>query len=165
MPLISTQPCSSFTGYAGYVMSDRASIRKLNIRDVPFANGSVYFDVSSRVMNGRSDSSIRRNHFTFVLPSQPGRNNRAGYPCSGRSGSPFCPYATNASSNAFDTGILRAGCGAAVPSARTLVALGLAPPSLKGGEGATPVHSLVLVRPASCRGVVSGPAVRPKLPE
>ena len=59
-------------------MSERASIRKLKMRAVPSAIGSVYFDVSSRVMNGRSDSSMRRSHFTLALPSQPGSNSRAG---------------------------------------------------------------------------------------
>ena len=46
-------------------MSDLASISKLKRRAVPSAKGSEYFDVSHRVMNGRSDSSIRRIHFTL----------------------------------------------------------------------------------------------------
>ena len=78
MPLISTGPRWSVPENDGLVMSDRASIAKLNIRAVPLANGSVYFDVSSRVMNGWSDNSMRRSHFTFVFPSHPGRNSRAG---------------------------------------------------------------------------------------
>lgn len=36
-----------------------------------------------------SRSLIRRSHFTLLLPSQPGSSSRAGYPCAGRSGSPF----------------------------------------------------------------------------
>jgi hypothetical protein len=52
MPEISTQPRSSRFGKAGAVMSERASMRKLNCRAVPLAKGSVYFEVSSRVMNG-----------------------------------------------------------------------------------------------------------------
>src|SRR5439155_19010930 len=71
IPWISIQPLLTDTGYVGYVINDRASITKLKIRAVPFASGSVYFDVSSRVMNGRSDSSMRRIHFTFELPSHP----------------------------------------------------------------------------------------------
>src|SRR6266850_24358 len=78
MPLTSTQPRLTVTGYAGYVMSERGSMRKLKMRAVPSAIGSVYFDVSSRVMNGRSDSSMRRSHLTLELPSHPGRNSRAG---------------------------------------------------------------------------------------
>src|SRR6185369_11795142 len=78
IPPISFQPRSIVFGYAGLVMSERASIAKLNMRAVPLANGSVYFDVSSRVMKGLSDSSMRRSHFTFVLPSHPGRKRRAG---------------------------------------------------------------------------------------
>ncbi len=53
-------------------------MRKLKMRAVPSAIGSVYFEVSSRVMNGRSESSMRRSHFTLALPSQPGSNKRAG---------------------------------------------------------------------------------------
>ena len=48
------------------------------MRAVPLAKGSVYLDVSSRVMNGASDTSMRRSHFTLALPSQPGRKRRAG---------------------------------------------------------------------------------------
>ena len=59
-------------------MSERASMRKLNMREVPLAKGSVYLEVSSRVMKGWSDTSMRRSHFTLALPSQPGRNRRAG---------------------------------------------------------------------------------------
>ena len=78
-------------GYAGSVMIDRASMTKLNCRAVvPSPSGSVYFDVSSRVMNGRSASSIRRSHFTLLFPSQPGSNRRAGYPLPGINASPFC---------------------------------------------------------------------------
>ena len=49
-------------------MIDFASMTKLNMRAVPSPNGSVYFDVSSRVMNGRSAISMRRIHLTFALP-------------------------------------------------------------------------------------------------
>src|SRR5438876_9276451 len=77
-------------------MIDFASMTKLNMRAVPSPNGSVYFEVSSRVMNGRSAISMRRIHLTFALPSHPGRDRRAGYPCSGRNASPFWPYAMKA---------------------------------------------------------------------
>jgi hypothetical protein len=59
-------------------MRDFASMTKLNIRAVPSAKGSVYLDVSSRVMKGRSASSMRRIHLTFAFPSHPGRSKRAG---------------------------------------------------------------------------------------
>ena len=141
-------------------------MRKLKMRAVPSAIGSVYFEVSSRVMNGRSDNSMRRSHFTLELPSQPGRNSRAGYPCSGRIASPFCPYAISASSCAFETGMLRVSTAASCPSARNHVAFGLTPTSRKRVASATPVHSLVLVRPASCCGVMSVAVPRPpKFPE
>ena len=78
MPRISIQPGSTTSGYAGDVMIERASKTKLNWRAVPSASGSVYLDVSSRVMNGRSPSSRRRSHLTFELPSQPGSSSRAG---------------------------------------------------------------------------------------
>ena len=79
IPLISNQPRSGrITGYAGNVMIDLASMAKLNIRAVPSGNGSVYFDVSSRVMKGRSAISMRRIHLTFAFPSQPGSSSRAG---------------------------------------------------------------------------------------
>ena len=56
----------------------------------PSPSGSVYFDVSSRVMNGCSASSIRRSHLTLEFPSQPGSSRRAGYPLPGINASPFC---------------------------------------------------------------------------
>ena len=60
-------------------MMDRASMTKLNWRDrLPSPRGSVYFDVSSRVMNGPSASSIRRSHLTLALPSHPGSSSRTG---------------------------------------------------------------------------------------
>ena len=59
----------SFSGYAGDVMMDFASISRLNIRTFPPGRGSVYFDVSQRVMKGSVPSLRRRSHFTFVLPS------------------------------------------------------------------------------------------------
>ncbi len=37
---------------------------KLNIRAVPFASGSVYLDVSSRVMKGSLANWMRLIHFT-----------------------------------------------------------------------------------------------------
>ena len=78
-PLTSHQPLSgNAAGYAGDVMIDFASITKLNMRAVPLGSGSVYFAVSSRVMNGRSASSMRRIHFTLALPSHPGASSRAG---------------------------------------------------------------------------------------
>src|SRR5215216_546421 len=51
-------------GNVGAVRTDFASMTKLNWRDVPFASGSVYFDVSSRNIPGPSDTSMRRTHFT-----------------------------------------------------------------------------------------------------
>ena len=132
-------------------MIDFASMTKLNMRAVPSPNGSVYFDVSSRVMNGRSAISMRRIHLTFALPSHPGRNRRAGYPCSGRNASPFWPYAMSASSHAFSMGMLRDITAASSPSARNHLAPGLTPTSRNSSARGTPLHSLVLVRPSmSC---------------
>jgi hypothetical protein len=59
----------SFSGYAGAVMIDFASIAKLNWRDVPSGSGSVYFTVSSRDMFGSLITSRRRNHLMHMLPS------------------------------------------------------------------------------------------------
>src|SRR3954465_7781 len=59
----------SRSGYAGEVMIDFASISKLNWRTLSPGSGSVYFDVSQRVMNGSAPTLMRRSHFTFVLPS------------------------------------------------------------------------------------------------
>src|SRR5205809_7974854 len=74
IPLISHQPRSRrITGYAGNVMIDFASMTKLNMRAVPSPNGSVYFDVSSRVMNGRSAKrrrSTRSEEHTSELQSR-----------------------------------------------------------------------------------------------
>ena len=79
MPRISHQPGPGEpSGNAGSVMIDLASITKLNCRAVPSGSGSVYFDVSSRIMNGALASSMRRSHFTLADPSKPGRNSRAG---------------------------------------------------------------------------------------
>ena len=53
MPRISHQPGPvSLSGNDGSVMSDFASMSRLKMRAVPSGSGSVYFDVSSRVMNG-----------------------------------------------------------------------------------------------------------------
>ena len=41
-------------------MTDFASISNENCTALPLGSRSVYFDVSSRVMNGASDTSIRR---------------------------------------------------------------------------------------------------------
>ena len=73
------------------VINDLGSIVKVNMRAWPSASRSVYLDVSSRVMYGWSTTLRRRSHFTLILPSQPGTNSRSGYPCSGRSDSPFWP--------------------------------------------------------------------------
>ena len=70
MPRISRQPGpASLSGNAGSVMIDLASITKLNCRAVPSGSGSVYFDVSSRIMNGALATSMRRSHFTLADPS------------------------------------------------------------------------------------------------
>ena len=71
-------------------MIDFASRSNVNCRAVPSGIRSVYFDVSSRLIAGWFITFSRRSHFTFALPSQPGNSSRSGYPCSGRSGSPFC---------------------------------------------------------------------------
>ena len=157
IPVICHQPLSpSVTGYAGNVMIDFASITKLNWRAVSSESGSVYFDVSSRVMNGRSASSIRRIHLTLAFPSQPGNSSRAGYPCSGRSASPFWPYAMKPSSQPLSTGMLRAITAASSPSARNHVAPPFTPTSRNRVDRSTPVHSLVLVRPSMNCGDRSG---------
>src|ERR1039457_5579393 len=62
----------------GEVMTDLASIRKVNLRALPFSSRSVYFAVSSRVYQGWSPTFIRRSHFTQTLPSQPGTTRRTG---------------------------------------------------------------------------------------
>ena len=62
----------------GRVITDLASIRKVNCRAVPSGIRSVYFEVSSRVWNGWSPSFSRRSHLMFVLPSKPGSSRRSG---------------------------------------------------------------------------------------
>src|SRR6185369_13978712 len=63
-PRIGHQPGPlNFSGYAGEVISDLASISKLKMRALPSGSGSVYFDVSQRVMNGSAPSLMRRSHF------------------------------------------------------------------------------------------------------
>src|SRR5256885_2799753 len=69
-------------------MMDFASMTKLNMRAVPSASGSVYLEVSSRVMKGRSATSMRRIHFTLAFPSHPGRKRRAGGTLPGGRGAP-----------------------------------------------------------------------------
>ena len=71
----------------------------------------------------------------------------------------------SASSSALAIGTLRVSTAASDPSASSHDALGCTPASLSNVASGTPVHSLVLVSPASWPGVVSGPAVRPRLPE
>ena len=62
----------------GEVITDLASITKVNLRALPFSIRSVYFDVSSRVYQGWSPTLMRRSHFTQILPSQPGTTRRTG---------------------------------------------------------------------------------------
>src|SRR5882672_1538272 len=70
MPVMGHQPAPrSFSGYAGLVMMDFASITKLNWRDVPSGNGSVYFTVSSRDIFGSLMTLRRRSHLMHMLPS------------------------------------------------------------------------------------------------
>ena len=62
--------------------------------------------------------------------------------------------------------MLRVSSAASCPSARNHFACGRTPTSRKSVASATPVHSLVLVRPATCCGVSSAEPVRPpKFPE
>src|SRR3954467_14488022 len=73
----------------GRVITDLPSCGKTNWRDLPSGIVIVYFDVSSLVMVGPSVSLMRRSHFTFLLPSYPGSGSRMGWPCPGRTRSPF----------------------------------------------------------------------------
>src|SRR5688500_14639604 len=149
-------------------MIDLASMTKLKILAVPSFSGSVYLDVSQRVIHGCVPSSSRRSHFTLAFPSHPGSNKRSGRPCSGRSGSPFCAQTTSPSSSAFSIGMLRVIKQASAPSARNQVALRCAPASRNKVATGTPVHSELLVMPSVRCGVMSGAgftqAARP-LPE
>src|SRR4051794_36592383 len=131
----------------GKVMTDLASISRLNWRAFPLPSKSVYFDVSSRVMNGLSLTSKRRNHLVCVLPSKPGSSSRNGYPCSGRNASPFCPYTSSASFSIFSRGMLRVITAASAPSASTQEELSLRPTSRAIVANCTPVHSDVLSKP------------------
>ena len=62
----------------GDVITDFASISKVKMRAVPSGIGSVYFDVSHRVIQGFVPSSRRRSHFTLLFPSKPGSSKRIG---------------------------------------------------------------------------------------
>ncbi|PZX13008.1 hypothetical protein LX81_03385 [Palleronia aestuarii] len=62
----------------GKVMTDFASISMENCRALPSGMRSVYFDVSSRVMNGWSLTSRRRSHLMCVFPSNLGNSSRSG---------------------------------------------------------------------------------------
>src|SRR5665213_2232303 len=72
-PLARTGACGD-----GEVITDLASISKVNLRALPFSMRSEYFDVSSRVYQGSSPILMRRSHLTQRLPSQPGTTRRAG---------------------------------------------------------------------------------------
>src|ERR1700678_1746662 len=70
IPEISWNPgSSSFCPPDGDVMTDLASMTKLNWRTAPSGMSQLYFDVSSRVCHGASPNFRRRSHFTLVLPS------------------------------------------------------------------------------------------------
>ena len=62
----------------GRVMTDFASITNVNCRASPFGIRSVYFEVSSRVCQGRSTSCNRRSHLMEMFPSHPGASSRTG---------------------------------------------------------------------------------------
>src|SRR6188474_3562234 len=68
-PVISLNPGSMDMPPDGDVMTDLASISNENCAALPSGRMSVYFDVSSRVMNGASEISKRRSHLMFMLPS------------------------------------------------------------------------------------------------
>src|SRR5450631_140444 len=78
-PEITVKPlaCNGACG-DGEVITDFASISKVNLRALPFSNRSEYFEVSSRVYQGASPTLRRRSHFTQTLPSQPGTTSRTG---------------------------------------------------------------------------------------
>src|SRR5699024_2968491 len=69
--------CRGFSGL-GEVMTDLASMTQVNMRALPSAIRSVYFEVSSRVIHGLSPTFSRRSHLTFMLASQPGSTKRSG---------------------------------------------------------------------------------------
>src|SRR5665213_1796259 len=80
-PQITVKPlaCTGACGDGdGEVITDLASISKVNLRALPFSMRSEYFDVSSRVYQGSSPILMRRSHLTQRLPSQPGTTRRAG---------------------------------------------------------------------------------------
>ena len=141
-------PASTRCGYDGEVMIDRASMTKLNCRAVPSASGSVYFDVSSRVMNGRSASSIRRSHLTFALPSQPGSSRRSGIALLGTNAA---RRSARRRSSHRPTPSPPGCCASAprrpAPRRETTWRRGRAPTSRKIVDSGTPVHSLWLVSP------------------
>ena len=62
----------------GKVITDLASMTKVNWRALPSGMRSVYLEVSSRVYHGWSPTLMRRSHLTLVLPSQPGSTRRSG---------------------------------------------------------------------------------------
>ena len=59
-------------------MKDFTSIGNTNCHAFSSLSRIVYFEVSSLLMTGSVTSLIRRSHLTFMLPSQPGSNNRTG---------------------------------------------------------------------------------------
>jgi len=60
----------------------------------------------------------------------------------------------------FAIGMLRDNTAASPPSARNHVAFVLSPASRKRSESGTPVHSVLLVRPSTCCGVMPGAGAR-----
>src|SRR5688572_19985220 len=79
MPLISYQPRrSSLCPNDGKVMIDFTPSSKVNWRALPSGCKSEYLEVSSLVCVGPSVTLMRRSHFTFILPSQPGSSRRIG---------------------------------------------------------------------------------------
>ena len=92
IPVIGHQPGpESFSGYAGDVMIDFASISKLNMRAFPPGSGSVYFDVSHRVMNGSVAELEPAEPFHVRVPFLAGeQRGESEIPARAEAASPFC---------------------------------------------------------------------------
>jgi len=60
------------------VITDFASMTKLNCRALPSGMRLAWPVLSIRVMYGRSTAVRRRSHLTLTLPSRPGTTSRSG---------------------------------------------------------------------------------------
>ena len=128
-------------------MTDLASIVNENLPRLAAGEEVVYFEVSSRLMNGASLTSKRRSHLMWVLPSKPGAAGEVDGPAPDAASHRSARRRASRRPSTCPAGRFGFITAASAPSARIQAAPSLHPHLRENRGQRTPVHSEVLVRP------------------